>query len=81
MIYYLLEKNAPEGYKLNPDKMHFEIRDNGEVVKCNMVDERIEIEVPNTGITDYYVLENISILLIIFGIGVISYAYKKRNKK
>lgn len=79
--YYLLEKNAPEGYKLNPDKMHFEIRDNGEVVKCNMVDERIEIEVPNTGITDYYVLENISILLIIFGIGVISYAYKKRNKK
>ena len=61
--------------------MYFEIRDNGEVVKCNMVDERIEIEVPNTGITDYYVLENISILLIICGIGVISYAYKKRNKK
>ena len=34
-------KYAPEGYKLNPDKMWFEIKEDGQIVKCTMKDEII----------------------------------------
>ena len=49
--YYILEKEAPEGYTLNEERMYFEIKEDGEIVKSIMKDERI-IEVPNTGIDD-----------------------------
>ncbi len=40
--YYILEKEAPEGYVLNEEKMFFEIKINGEVVKATMKDEKIK---------------------------------------
>ena len=52
----------------------------GEIVKATMVNEKVVVEVPNTGLNDYFVLEIISGLLILSGIGVIIYA-KKKNKK
>ena len=61
--------------------MYFEIKENGEVVKATMVDEKIVIEVPNTGITNYYVIEIISILLVVGGTGVLIYGKKKKGKK
>lgn len=39
--YYLLEKEAPDGYILNEEKMYFEIKENGEIVKANMTNEKI----------------------------------------
>ena len=78
--YYILEKEAPEGYTLNPEKMYFEILENGEVVKCTMVDEKVIIEVPNTGSEDYHIVEIISSLLILSGIGVIIYVKTKKRK-
>ena len=39
--YYILEKEAPIGYLLNNEKMFFEIKDNGEIIKANMKDEII----------------------------------------
>ena len=78
--YYVLEKEAPEGYILNEEKMFFEILEDGEVVKTTMVNEQVVIEVPNTGLSDYYVVEIISGLLMLGGIGVIIYAKKKRRK-
>ena len=38
--YYILEKRAPKYYKLNPDKMPFEVTKNGEVIKATMKNER-----------------------------------------
>ncbi|MBQ8424454.1 MAG: hypothetical protein IJX17_00335 [Clostridia bacterium] len=78
--YYILEKEAPEGYILTEEKMAFEILEDGEIVKATMVNEKVIVEVPNTGLNDYFVLEIISGLLILSGIGVIIYA-KKKNKK
>ncbi len=78
--YYILEKEAPEGYILTEEKMAFEILEDGEIVKATMVNEKVVVEVPNTGLNDYFVLEIISGLLILSGIGVIIYA-KKKNKK
>ncbi len=40
--YYFVEKEAPEGYLLNEDKLWFEITKDGEIVKSNMKDQRVE---------------------------------------
>lgn len=77
--YYFVEKEAPDGYTLNPEKMYFEILEDGEIVKCTMVDEKVVIEVPNTGVNDYHVIELVGSLLILSGIGVIVYVKKKRK--
>ena len=39
--YYIIEKDAPEGYILNEEKMYFEIKENGEIIKANMTNEKI----------------------------------------
>lgn len=77
--YYFVEKEAPEGYTLNPEKMYFEILEEGEIVKCTMVDEKVVIEVPNTGVDDKHIAEIFGSLLILSGIGVIVYVKKKRK--
>lgn len=77
--YYFVEKEAPEGYTINPEKMYFEILEDGEVVKCTMVDEKVVIEVPNTGVNDYHIIEIVGSLLVLSGIGVIVYVKKKRK--
>ena len=38
--YYILEKEAPKYYRLNPDKMYFEVLENGKVIKANMTNKR-----------------------------------------
>ncbi|HHT20506.1 MAG TPA: hypothetical protein GXZ74_03610 [Tissierellia bacterium] len=40
--YYFLEKEAPEGYVLNPDKHWFEIRLDGETVRSTMTNRLIQ---------------------------------------
>lgn len=40
--YYILEKEAPKYYRLNEEKMPFEVTENGKVIKATMKDERKE---------------------------------------
>lgn len=77
--YYILEKEAPEGYQLNTEKMYFEITEDGQVVKSIMKDEQI-IEVPNTDKTDTKELIIGGVILILIGTGAIVYGNKKRKK-
>ena len=77
--YYILEKEAPEGYELNTEKMWFEILEDGEIIKSVMKDHQI-IKVPNTDKTDYKDLLISGISLIVFGTGIIIYG-KRKNKK
>ena len=79
--YYILEKEAPEGYTLNPERMYFEILEDGEVVKATMTDELIPVEVPNTGIYDSHLIEIVGSLMTLGGIGVIIYVKKKKSIK
>ena len=76
--YYIVEKEAPEGYILNEEKMLFEIKEDGEVVKATMTNEKI-IDVPNTLKNDYTDV----VVYIVVGIGVvfIGYALFKSKKK
>ena len=74
--YYILEKEAKEGWEINPDKMFFEIKEDGEIVKSVMKDNQI-VEVPNT-----YIRENNKNILFTFffgvaGAGIIIYGIRK----
>ena len=78
--YYILEKEAPEGYQLNTEKMYFEIKEDGQIVKANMKDEQI-IEVPDTekNKSYYFIVYGFSLMLV--GSLVILYAKNKKRKK
>lgn len=76
--YYILEKEAPEGWEINPDKMFFEIKEDGEIVKSVMKDNQI-VEVPDTYMSEGKL--NI-VIAIIFGIvGIITIIYGLRQEK
>ena len=75
--YYILEKEAPEGYKINEEKMYFEITEDGQVVKCNMLDEAYEV--PNTGLSNINYELIGSLVLIVSGLGLFLYGTKKRK--
>ena len=72
--YYIIEKEAPEGYVLNDEKMYFEILEDGQIVKSTMTNNKIEM--PKTFNTDL-----VSILIIggtaLVGLGLLVYAKKK----
>ena len=78
--YYILEKEAPQGYQLNPEKMYFEITEDGQVIKSVMKDEKI-VEVPNTGLSEINYDKVTPIIVIVLGVGLIIYATKKNKKK
>ena len=77
--YYILEKEAPTGWEINPDKMFFEITKDGEIVKSVMKDNQI-VEVPNTYISENNQYIIIAIFFGIAGIGTIAYGLKKNKK-
>ncbi len=43
--YYYLEEDAPEGYLLNSKKHHFQVRENGEIIKSKLADKKINAKV------------------------------------
>ena len=82
--YYILEKEAPEGYVLNPEKMYFEIQEDGEIVKATMTNEQLIVEVPDTmkNEVDYVkIIEMIGIFIMIVGLGVEMYEKHKEKKE
>lgn len=76
--YYVIEKEAPKGYILNPEKMYFEIKEDGEIIKINMPNEKI-VEVPNTFKNDNLMFGVIS--LIVLSGGVVIYGTVENKKK
>ncbi len=73
--YYILEKEAPEGYKLNKEKMYFEIKENGDIVKCTMKDELI-VNVPDTLKYGFPFIEILPIIIFMLGFGLQIYEKK-----
>ena len=73
--YYIMEKLAAPGYKLSQEKQYFTILNNGDVVKTNMTNEKMEVVVPDTLKNNYLgtILE--SIILLSSGIII----YEKKN--
>lgn len=83
-IYYFQEFDAPEGYQLDETPMQFEIKENGEVVKCEMTNKMIETpktpdrgSMPNTGDTTNITLAVIGLALSATVMGVLYFRRKK----
>ena len=79
--YYIIESEAPEGYLINAEKMFFEIKEDGEIVKATITDEKIIIEVPKTDQNKDYKLIVYASIILLLGIGIILYEKKKNKKK
>lgn len=77
--YYILETTAPVGYTINPARMYFEIKEDGEIVKATMSDEKVVIDVPITESNKDQNIYTIGIAFIILGLGATIYV--KRNKR
>lgn len=75
--YFMLEKEAPEGYILNEGKVEFEIKENGQIVKANMTNQ--SVIVPNTGLNESKVLNVVGVVLTLLGIIYLVYDKKKRK--
>lgn len=80
--YYIIERNPATGYKLSNEKVYFEIKENGEIVKATMTNEQI-VKVPNTQKNQSNVGNIIAVIIAACGIGVIIYGEVKsrKNKK
>ena len=77
--YKFNEKEAPEGYILNTDEHFFEIKEDGEIVKSYLTNEKEIFDVPKTSVADSKVIDVVTIILVIAGIGFIVYD-KRKNK-
>ena len=80
-VYYFQEFDAPSGYQLDETPIQFEIKEDGEIVKCTMTNQLIPNEkgsLPQTG-------ETTSILGIALGslllMGVASYCFYTKKKQ
>lgn len=78
--FYLIETEAPEGYILNPEKMWFEIKADGEIVKADMTNEQI-VEVPNTEAVGTHLPLIIGLCFAGLGVGIFVYEKIKKGKK
>ena len=78
--YYIIESEAPEGYLINDEKMFFEIKEDGEVVKATITDEKIIIEVPITEQNKSYIFYIVSGVIIAVGVGIIIYGKAKSKE-
>lgn len=88
--YYVVEREAPEGYIINNEKTYFEIKDENELVNVFITNDSVKeirefninemiVEVPNTGV---YSLRKITLIILInMLIGVIYLIYGSIKKK
>ncbi|MGN0993468.1 MAG: SpaA isopeptide-forming pilin-related protein [Bacilli bacterium] len=52
--YYIIEKEAPKYYRLNTEKIYFEVSENGKIIKINMQNER------KKGTLEFYKIDSVT---------------------
>lgn len=75
--FYIVETEAATGYKISDEKVYFEIKDNGEVVKASMTNEKIEM--PKTFNTDLVSMIIVGFTALVGG-SLLVYANKRKDK-
>ena len=75
--YYIIEKQANSLYQLTNEKVFFEIKENDEVVKAQMINEKLVIPVPKTKTKEEIIAHAIFIIGFSIGIGGLYSEHKK----
>ena len=78
--YYLVETIAPKGYELNKEKIQFEVKE-GVVVTKVVMENQLEVEVPDTLKSRSVILLVGAMVTIALGVGLIVYAKNKKIKE
>ncbi len=74
--YYIIEKEANSLYMITNEKVYFEIKDDGEIIKAKMINEKIEIPVLKTDTKEGIIANSIFGLLFLVGLGRMYYEKK-----
>ena len=77
---YIIETRAADGYQITNEKVYFEIQKDGEIVKANLKNEKVPVDVPDTFSKDNHILEIVGGSFILYGIGAIVYVKKRKRK-
>ena len=78
--FYILEKEtASEDYILNTEKIYFEIKEDGEIVKAKMTNEKVIVEVPDTLTKQPYKVYIISLAIALIGVCILLYGNQKKR--
>ena len=79
--YYLIEKEALDGYDLRDEAIYFDISEQDQVISLTMENTKTVIDVPITESNQSYFLEIACISIILIAGGILFYESKNRNKK
>ena len=77
--YYIIEKEANTNYQITNEHVYFEIKENGEIVKAKMTNEKIVVPVPKTGKNSMVLSSFLFGIFFIISIGNIYYEKSKSN--
>ena len=77
--YYIIEKEANSMYQITNEKVYFEIKENGEIVKAQMTNEKKTIKVPKTKTKESIIANSLFSIGFLIGMGRFYYERKKTS--
>ena len=77
--YYIIEKEANSMYQITNEKVIFEIKENGDIIKAKMTNEKIVVKVPKTNTKEDIIAHTLFGICFLFGIGRYWYERKETN--
>ena len=78
--YCIYERKAPEGYELSKDPICFELDEEGQTIKINMIN-KLKTIVPDTGLVESKLFNYVGLGFIVLGVVYLAYDKTKKNKK
>ena len=63
--YYIVEKEANKNYLISNEKVFFEIKDDKEIVKAKMTNEKISVPVPKTGMNNNMLFDLLTVFVLL----------------
>ena len=75
--YYIIEKEANSLYMITNEKVYFEIKEDGEVIKANLINEKIEVPVEKTNTNEDIIAHSLFSIIFLIGIGRMYYERKE----